>query len=345
MKRITATALLVTLAVALTLAVAAVAAAPPGHRSTAGALAAPESSSPVYFPMLLQDSRPAALPTGAARTPVPTSGTPRPTSTPATATPLATPQSLHGEVVFQLATYGGLTIDMRLGGHVPSQTPRFTLYKDGFYIRIVDVYDPDVDAYAVERVEGMLGDSERTELVRRLVEDAGFFDLPARPPGMICVTDGPMDYLFLRDRDREHRVVIYGLTGFTSARWPCPTPWPLDERLVTLAEIVDDFQVPLTEDEAPLDFDRITLVATDRDDWGGGELAPEWPFGPGIRLADMPGDAWWRMMQVEGEVAREIVRSIDDQSFYETNVARFADEGVDFIVGARVEFAGWDAYR
>lgn len=339
MKRITATALLVTLAVA------AVAAVPPGHRSTAGTLAAPESSSPVYFPMLLQDGRPEVLPTGAARTPVPTLGTPRPTSTPATATPLPTPESQRGEVVFQLATFGGLSFDMMLGGSIPSQTPRFTLYEDGFYIRIVEGYDPDVEGYAVERVEGTLGDSERTELVRRLVEDVDFFDLPARPPGMICATDLPMDHLYLWADDREHRVAIYGLTSFTTGPWSCPTPWPLDERLVTLVEIVDDFQAPLTEDEAPLDFDRITLVATDRDDWGGDDPVPVWPFSPEIRLADMPADAWWRAMQVEGEVAREIVQSIEEYSIHSSNVARFADDGVNFVVGARIEFAGWDAYR
>ncbi len=87
----------------------------------------------------------------------------------------------------------------------------------------------------------------------------------------------------MRDGDRQHRVTIYGLTSYR--RYPdlrCPAPWPLDDRLIRLAEFVDAFNEPLT---------------------------------------------------------------IDENAIIGTSVARFAEDGVTFVVGARIEFAGWDAYR
>lgn len=234
---------------------------------------------------------------------------------------------------------------MLLGDYLPSQTPAFTLFGDGYYVRIAARYDVEADRYHVERMEGALGDAERAELVRRLAEDAGFFDLPASPPGMTCATDGPTDYLYLSDGEREHRISVYGLTSYLPERRPCPTPWAPDERLVALAEIVSAFREPLTEDETPFVVERITLAASDRDLWEDDEPEPAWPFGSTIRLADMPGDGWSRAMQVFGAPAAEIVQAIEANAYSGTNVARFVDEGVKYIVGARVEFARWDAYR
>jgi len=282
----------------------------------------------LILPLVVRHGAPAEPPTATA---IPTSG-------PATPTTLPEPPGEHGAVVFQIATYGGLSMDLILG-YAPTETPWFTLYEDGAYVRVHRDYGDE--RHTVSVFVGQMDGQQMAALRARLVDEAEFFDLPANPPGMVCATDGPNDYLYLRDGGREHRISVYGLSFFTPGRTYCPTPWAPDPRLVTLARIVDDLG-KLRLDERALIVDRGTLVAAHRDDFG--EAVAPWPVSF-VRLGDLEGDQWRGSRLFEGDQAREVMAAVAVHSDRGPLLAAFTEDARFYLVGFRIEFPGWDTYK
>ncbi|MFN2115060.1 MAG: hypothetical protein ACK2T6_05055 [Anaerolineae bacterium] len=302
----------------------------------------PPETRPLYAPLLLRGNAATEPATSPVLTPSPTppssSPSPTPSSTP-TSESTSRPPGDHGPVLFQLATYGGLSADLYLAWK-PSETPWLTVYEDGTYIRIHSEFSEDDGSYERWFLTGQLSQDQTEAIIARLIDDIEFFDLPERPPDMICVTDGPTDHVYVSFGDRAHRMHVYGLTSYSSGRFPCPTPWPIDDRLIELAGLVDTLQEQLTESEQPYEVKVGTLLAAE-DSWM--QAAPLWPF-PSITLAPKPGD-WITEIELQDDLARDVMRAIDENRAYGSYLARFTENELIYVVGFRVEFPGWSSYK
>jgi hypothetical protein len=232
-----------------------------------------------------------------------------------------------------MATWGGLSQDLLLGW-IPHQTPSFTLFEDGTYIRRQSTVE--WDHVEVEWRRGYLDRSGVDAFLGRLVAEARFFEIPASPPAMSCATDGPEDYLYLSTAGQTHRVRVYGLSWY-NPEWTCG--WSVADNLLALAEIVHTFENPLAPGETEVLFDRGTIAATER----SVDSAPPWPIAA-IRLADLPDAGWYRSAPVEGDLVTEIAAALEPDS-WDGTFSRFEEGGQDWLVGLRREFPGWDTYR
>ena len=237
------------------------------------------------------------------------------TAVPPTASPpatavleTATPAPKGPEVLFQIATYGGLSQDLMLS-YMPSMTPWFTLFEDGSYIRIVEhwIEHPD-DDYRVERFTGRLDDQALAAFRRRLVDEVVFFALPGSPERMVCITDQPYDRVFFASDQRQHGLVVYGLSMYASGRFRCPTP--PDHRLEILADVVASLRQPMSTSERRYKVERGTLLVTEarRET----TASPPWPF-PDIHLAELPDTSPGpKALALQGARAQAVADSIID---------------------------------
>ncbi len=248
-----------------------------------------------------------------AETPV---ASPPPTAVPGTATP-----ALEGPaVLFQIATYGGLSRDLMLS-YMPSMTPWFTLFEDGSYIRFVEHWiEHPGDSHRVERFTGRLDDQALAAFQRKLVDEVAFFDLPGSPERMVCITDQPYDRVFFASDQRQHGLVVYGLSLYASGRFRCPTP--PDHRLEILADVVASLRQPMSTSERRYEVERGTLLATEAQ--RETRTSPPWPF-PDLRLADLPDPGPGpKALALQGARAQAVVDSIIDHSTGD-NVAYFLE--------------------
>ena len=267
------------------------------------------------------------------------------TAVPPTASPpatavleTATPAPKGPEVLFQIATYGGLSQDLMLS-YMPSMTPWFTLFEDGSYIRIVEHWIEHAgDDYRVERFTGRLDDQALAAFQRTLLVEVAFFDLPHRPEPMVCRTDLPYDRVLFASGQRRNDLLVYGLSMYASGKSRCPTP--PDHRLEVLADVVAGFRQPMSTSERRYEVERGTLLATEARFW---RADLPWPF-PDIHLADLPDPGQGaQALALQGSRAQAVADSIIDHSSGDY-VAYYLDGDKVWLVGFRVEFDGWDAY-
>jgi hypothetical protein len=157
---------------------------------------------------------------------------------------------------------------------------------------------------------------------------------------MICVTDQPLDYVYASYRGQDHRVTVYGLTSYTPNQSACPQP---AAELVALAGLIDTFAEPLTADESPYVIDAGTVAALAPEGVGPGPH-PLWPVA-GLRLDSLLAGNRVGTRPLTGRLAREVIAAIDADTRHGRNLAIFAEDGVAYLVGFRVEFEGWSAYK
>lgn len=287
------------------------------------------------------------------RPPVTTVPTASPSTTPLatpTATPSPTPSATSPvddrELVLQIATYGGLHSDSMFGAEFIRQSPWYAAWAPretgGTGLALVMPHvagDADPTELWMVEIDG----AELQEIVRRLTDEVGFFDL--RPPDESgeCVTD--LDETAIRLRlpqpgGRDRWLAVYGLDWYLRGEAPCRprdgTPTPPDARIVALARIVKELREPIG-DGRPYPLRAASLVVMRVREMPN---AAPWPLDHDL-LAIAPEPWQPSFEEIRGAdvaAAMQVVRAGRSPGWV---MAPFTHGGEPFVVGVRPEPPRW----
>ncbi|MEO8084990.1 MAG: hypothetical protein ABI780_14300 [Ardenticatenales bacterium] len=275
---------------------------------------------------------------------------PMPTPTPALENgPIYLPLNLANASPYAGTTdadHGGVLLQVQDGGGLPSppffqakieQSPWFTLYADGTYVRTSIVERPfgwHVGVLSVERA---------VALVARLLGDEPIFPQLNSVCGGVCgcMTDGSYTRLFLRDGDRNATTEAYllswlGLPGKCRPIDPRPTVVAGD-RLLAFAQAIAALDVPLDDREEIRILGHFTVYAEPSDSTWRAPIP--WPLARPIR--DVAG----RDTLDEAEIV-QLVEAVEaaGEEYRWSSAVPFADATGRWDVGLRVEPPGWTTY-
>ena len=298
---------------------------------------------PIYLPLALKfaaradlhaaTAAPTAVPT-ITETPFPTSSTPttEPFDTPeptAGPTSEATPTPvLESAVIIQLAHGAGFSIEQVIGG-LPSQSPWFTLYEDGTVLRRTSAYN---------WMTTTADDTAISEVRDGIVTRPGFFDLPES--NFECgITDIGATFVHASETERSHTVSGEGLEMYASDGCISVPAGTTYDQWRALANGIGDARTRSFGPEIGWVPARGTL-AVSRNSFG--DAPRPWSV-PGVSLADIAPteDLGYGTLAIEGDTMTAVLAEMATGG----GVAQsYSEGGVQFTVGLRVEFPGWDAY-